>query len=52
MFSGNPLHFREEIFREVDIIQIKKRKTWSGLLGSNFKISKKNSKIGDLTKKI
>lgn len=51
MFSGNPLHFREAIFREVDIIQIKKRKTWSGLLGSNFKISKKNSKIGDLTKK-
>lgn len=45
MFSGNPLHFREAIFREVDLIQIKKRKTWSGLLGSNFKISKKIQKL-------
>lgn len=41
ILSGNWFCFRIRFFREIDKIQIKKRKTWSGLLGSNFKTLKK-----------
>ena len=48
ILSGNWFCFRIRFFREIDKIQIKKRKTWSGLLGSNFKTLKNGDFYGKI----